>query len=318
MVMRKGTLFGLLTLFTALAFCLAFAACSSEDSSPDADFIRVVGEIDGRLTETIINKSGNFGKAALEPASGQRYVIRFVEPPREIISEGTIQYNPPYILFIPAGQTAPAFQGFMDSGNNTLIVADIPYGDETFTVSGVYIDTSEPGDDGDVPPSGSAPDALTFTVTSGTGAVAPDYAPDDPSATTYAWSGAGFKGSNSAATSLVVADYDLGKVVTCTVTEGDVVKTGSVTVYKVIMDNQDNGTAGDVTTPSAPVFLKSGDPLSIVLDNDNGDATATIKTKSNTGGVAPTSPTGHTYTVSPADADNTTGEITITVDWAAT
>jgi hypothetical protein len=108
MVMKKRTLFGLLTLFAALAFCLAFAACDSEDSSPDADFIRVVGEIDDRLAETIINNSGRFGKAALTPATCQYYIIRFVDT-GEIISEGTIRYDPPCILFISIGETsAPA------------------------------------------------------------------------------------------------------------------------------------------------------------------------------------------------------------------
>jgi len=116
--MKKHLLFGLLALSLALVFCLAFASCGGgDDAKVDSDFIRATGTIDGKWAEAIINKSGNFGKAALEPATGQKYVIRFIEK-KDIFSEGTIEWNDPYIKFIPKGKPEDAFSAYYGGGNN--------------------------------------------------------------------------------------------------------------------------------------------------------------------------------------------------------
>jgi len=131
--MKKRFLIGLLALTAALVLSMAFAACDSGGSSEDStERLIQRGTIDGKAVEAIINKSGNFKAAALEPANDQHYVIRFIDPV-EVISQGTIEYSAPYITFVPNDGGA-RFTGLYYGGYG-FSVNGIRYNETTYNLS---------------------------------------------------------------------------------------------------------------------------------------------------------------------------------------
>jgi len=103
------------------------------DSGYDSNsYLRIIGIIDGDVAEAIISKSR---KAAYTMATGDYYVIRFVDGGEEI-SRGLIEWNEPTIKFIPY-DSGTLFYGSYSGGN--LKITGIPYGGKEWNMGDSYI-----------------------------------------------------------------------------------------------------------------------------------------------------------------------------------
>jgi hypothetical protein len=102
---------------------MTFIGCSGGDSSDggvDYDDLIRTGFLDGREFEIVISTSG---RAALTPATGQFYIIRFTDD-GSVISGGRIKYDGFYIEFIPDDKDIAPFYGSYSGG--ALAIANIP------------------------------------------------------------------------------------------------------------------------------------------------------------------------------------------------
>ena len=127
--MKKFRIFGFVAFVTLLAFALILGACDGAGSGDERyEDLIIRGSIDGRATELVISTNRTVPRNILDPATGDSYVLRFVDN-GQVISQGTISRNGVHLTFRPTGGGEEFRATYY--GGNTIQNLRVPLADGT-------------------------------------------------------------------------------------------------------------------------------------------------------------------------------------------
>ena len=164
--MKKRWIYGLLITAAVLAFGITMVACDSGgDDGERYEPMIIRGTAGGRPTELEISTNRTVPRNVLTPASGDSYVLRYLNP-TEVISQGSIQVDPNGVMirFNPSG-SGESFSGSFSGGLISIPSIPGPGGTTlSFTPAGGGT-TPGGGNGGTTTSTNGTPQPVTITIT---------------------------------------------------------------------------------------------------------------------------------------------------------